>query len=468
MGGGRGRGALIAGASEVATLAGGLRRGPAQDDPAVAPPGTAVACLDGRIVEVGPVAAAREALAAALEASGGSAVDIEEIDATGGTVTPGLVDSHTHLLFGGSREREVQLRQRGATYLEILAAGGGILSTVAATRAASDEVLLAHGRRWLAEMRRQGTTTVEAKSGYGLDAATELRLLGLLARLGAEGPLDVLPTFLGAHAVPAEVRAAHPGDPAGAAEAYVAAVIETQLPAVAAQGYARFADVFCETGVFTPGQARRVLVAARELGIAVRLHADELTPSGGAELGAELGACSVDHLAAPSPAGIAALAAAADAGRPVIATLLPTVGWFLGLAPTEPARELIASGIPIALATDFNPGTSPIAGLPLVMTTAVLGLRMTPGEALAATTVNAAAALLLDDRGMLVPGMRADIVIWNVPTHAQIPYWAGAELARQVLTGRPPTAPESQPDPAGTHAGAPPTGASTQLAGEHA
>jgi imidazolonepropionase len=431
--GGAARGLLIVGAAEVATLAGGPRRGVAQGDPAIAPPGTAIACLDGRIVALAPGAEASEALAAALEAGGRDPRTVDVVDASGATVTPGLVDAHTHLLFAGSREDEVAMRARGATYLEILAAGGGILSTVRATRAASGGDLLAHGRRWLGQMLRTGTTTVEAKSGYGLDAATELRLLAVAGRLAAEGPVDVMPTFLGAHAVPPEVRAAHPGDPAAATEAYVAAVIAEQLPAVAAQGIARSCDVFCEAGVFSADQARRILLAARALGLGIRLHADELTPSGGAELAAELGALSADHLGAASPAGIAALAAAADAGRPVVAVLLPTVPWFLGLDRREPARELIAAGIPVALATDFNPGTSPVTSLPLVMTAAVLALRLDPAEALVATTVNAAAALGLADRGALAAGMRADLVAWDVPTHAQIPYWAGADLARAVV-----------------------------------
>ena len=237
---------------------------------------------------------ARRSPRLSLEA-GASPEAFDVIDAAGGTVTPGLVDPHTHLLFAGSREGEVGLRQRGAGYLEILAAGGGILSTVAATRAASDAQLLAHGRRWLGEMLRHGVTTVEAKSGYGLDTATELRLLAIAGQLAAEGPVDVIPTFLGAHAVPAEVRAAHP-DPSAATEAYVRAVIDEQLPAVAAQGIARSADVFCEAGVFSPDQARRILLAARGLGLEIRLHADELAPSGGAELAAELGALSADHL----------------------------------------------------------------------------------------------------------------------------------------------------------------------------
>jgi len=429
------RGLLVIGAAEVVTLAGELRRGAAQNEPAIAPPGTAVACLDGRIVAVAAESQAREALAAALAEIGASPDACDVIDATGGTVTPGLVDPHTHLLFGGSREREVVLRQRGAGYLEILAAGGGILATVAATRAASDALLLAHGRRWLGEMLRHGATTVEAKSGYGLDTPTELRLLAIAGRLAAEGPVDVIPTFLGAHAVPGEVRAAHP-DAAAAAEAYVRAVIDEQLPAVAAQGIARSADVFCEAGVFSPDQARRILQAARECGLEIRLHADELAPSGAAELAAEIGALSADHLGCPSSAGIAALAAAAaGSARPVVAVLLPTVPWFLGLDLREPARDLIAAGVPVAIGTDFNPGTSPIPSLPLAMSVAVLRLGLTPAEALAATTVNAAAALGLADRGTLEPGRRADLVVWDVPTHVQLPYWAGADLVRVVLAG---------------------------------
>ena len=433
-GSGSPRGLLVTGAAEVATLAGGLRRGGAQDEPAIAPPGTAVACLAGRIVKVAAEAEAREALAAALAETGASPDACDVIDATGGTVTPGLVDPHTHLLFAGSREGEVVLRQRGASYLEILAAGGGILATVAATRAASDAQLLAHGRRWLGEMLRHGATTVEAKSGYGLDTPTELRLLAIAGRLAAEGPVDVIPTFLGAHAVPAEVRAAHP-DAAAAAEAYVRAVIEEQLPAVAAQGFARSVDVFCEVGVFSPEQARRILQAARERGLEIRLHADELAPSGAAELAAELGVLSADHLGCPSPAGIAALAAAATGPRPVLAVLLPTVPWFLGLALREPARDLIEAGVPVAIGTDFNPGTSPVPSLPLAMSVAMLHLGLTPAEVLAATTVNAAAALGLADRGTLEPGRRADLVVWDVPTHAQLPYWAGADLVRVVVVG---------------------------------
>jgi imidazolonepropionase len=428
------RGLLVTGAAEVVTLTGGLRRGPAQDEPAVAPPGTAVACLGGTIVAVAPEAQARDALSAALVVIGAAPDAWDVVDASGGTVTPGLVDPHTHLLFAGSREGEVVLRQRGAGYLEILAAGGGILATVAATRAASDAQLLAHGRRWLGEMLRHGTTTVEAKSGYGLDTATELRLVALAGRLGEEGPVDVIPTFLGAHAVPAEVRAAHP-DATAATEAYVRSVIAEQLPAVAAQGVARSVDVFCETGVFSPDQARRILLAALGHGLAIRLHADELVPSGAAELAAELGALSADHLGCASLEGFAALAAAAEGEHPVVAVLLPTVPWFLGLDSREPARELVAAGIPVAIGTDFNPGTSPIPNLPLAMSVAMLRLGLTPAEALVATTVNAAAALGLADRGNLEPGRRADLVVWNVPTHAQLPYWAGADLAGTVVAG---------------------------------
>jgi len=278
-------------------------------------------------------------------------------------------------------------------------------------------------------MLSHGTTTIEAKSGYGLDLPTELRLLDVAYRLGKEGPVEVLPTWLGAHAVAPEFRAWPDGT-----EAFVRYLIEEQLPGVVAQGRARFADVFCERGVFSPEQARRILTAAARLGLPPRLHADELAPSGGAELAAELNAMSADHLAAPSPAGIDALAAAAGAGRPVVAIALPATTWFLMHEEVAPARTFIDRGIPVALATDFNPGTSPTPSLPLVMTVACLSLRLTPSEALAAVTINAAAALgIADDVGSIESGRQADLAIWDVPTHRQIPYWPAADIVRTVV-----------------------------------
>ncbi len=322
--GGRGEestpGLLIVGAAEVVTMAGGIRMGAGQAEVGRltaadvggpdAPDAPVVACWEGRIAAVGP----RAAVETALEAEGYSLSRFARLDAHGGCVTPGLIDPHTHLLFAGSREDEWQMRQAGAGYLEILEAGGGILSTVAATRAASVEDLMAHGRRWLDEMLGHGVTTIEAKSGYGLDIETEIRLLEAAYQMGLEGPIDIVPTFLGAHAVPPEFRARPDGT-----EAYVRSVIEEQLPGVAAHGRARFCDVFCENGVFSADQSRRILTAAAGYGMGLRLHADELAPSGGAELAAELGAASADHLATPSEAGMAALAAAAagavDTGR---------------------------------------------------------------------------------------------------------------------------------------------------------
>ena len=429
-------GLLIEGAAEIATLAGGLRRGAAQDEPAIIVPpdgdtsadhAPIIACWEGRILAVGP----RAELARALEAGGYPLARFGRLDAAGGTVTPGLVDAHTHLLFAGSREGELVLRQRGAGYMEILAAGGGILSTVAATREASAEALEEHGRRWLGEMLAHGTTTIEAKSGYGLDLATELRLLEVAYRLGVEGPIDVLPTWLGAHAVPPEYRSR----PAGT-EAYVRHCIDEQLPGVAAQGRARFADVFCEAGVFSPDQSRRILEAGARLGLLPRLHADEIVPSGGAELAAEIGALSADHLAAPSPAGIAALARAAGGEHPVVATLLPATTWFLMHDDFAPARTLIERDVPVALATDFNPGTSPTTSLPFVMTVACLELKLTPSEALAAVTINAAHALGRGDEiGSIEAGKAADLVVWRVPTHRQLPYWPAADLVRTVVKG---------------------------------
>jgi imidazolonepropionase len=278
-------------------------------------------------------------------------------------------------------------------------------------------------------MLAHGVTTIEAKSGYGLDLATELRLIEVAHQLGREGPIDILPTFLGAHAVPAEFR-----DRPDGAEAYVRSVIEEQLPGIAAHGRARFCDVFCETGVFTPDQSRRVLEAAAAYGMQPRLHADELEPSGGAELAAEIGALSADHLARPSEAGIAALAEAAAGERPVVAVLLPATTWFLMSDHYAPARRFIEAGVPVAIATDFNPGTSPTASLPLAMTVACLALKLTPAEALAATTINAAHALGLGDEiGSIEAGKQADVVIWRVPDAAQIPYWPAADLVRTVI-----------------------------------
>ncbi len=445
-----GRGLLIHGASGVATLAGGLRRGAAQGDAAVVsggvpgsgavagPDGTAVACWEGRILAVGPVGEVRGAIGAA----GLSPDAFDLLDAQGGFVTPGLVDAHTHLLFAGTREREWRMRAAGAGYLEILAAGGGILSTVAATRAASDEELLAGARRRLAAMLANGTTTAECKSGYALNVDGELRLLSLAARLSGEGPVELVPTFLGAHAVAPEFRDAAGATDAAATERYVAHVIAEQLPAVAEQGIARFCDVFCEAGVFSAEQSGRILRAAAALGLAARLHADELAPSGGAELAAALAvelpeatrAFSADHLAAPSPEGIAALAGVAADGRPVVATLLPATSWFLGKHHFAPARRFIDAGVPVALASDLNPGTSPTLSLPLVMSVACLEMGLTPAEALAAVTINAAHSLGLGEtHGSIEPGKQADLVIWDVSTLDQLPYWLGAPLVRSVV-----------------------------------
>jgi imidazolonepropionase len=279
------------------------------------------------------------------------------------------------------------------------------------------------------EMLGHGVTTIEAKSGYGLDLETELRLVDVAYRLGREGPIDVVPTWLGAHAVPPESR-----NRPDATEAYVRSLISDQLPGIAAHGRARFADVFCETGVFSADQSRRILVEAAALGLTPRLHADELAPSGGAELAAEIGAASADHLATPSSEGIAALAAAAETDDPVVATLLPVTTWFLMKDHHAPARAFIDAGVPVAIGTDFNPGTSPTASLTLAMTFACINLGLSPDEALAAVTINAARSLLLDDEiGSLEPGKAADIAVWRVPTSTQIPYWPGADLVRAVV-----------------------------------
>jgi imidazolonepropionase len=416
---------LVHNAGEVATLAGGIRRGGAQADPAVLAGGAAVGAYEGRIVAVGKTTAVESD----LRTMGITDSAIVRVDAQGGTVTPGLIDPHTHLLFAGTRHAEVELRQRGLGYLEILAAGGGILQTVRATRAASDDVLLDHGRRWLAEMLSHGVTTIEAKSGYGLDPDAELRLLALTHALAVEGPVEIVPTFLGAHAVAPEYR-----DRPGPADAYLASVIDEQLPRVVDQGVAASCDVFCEPGVFDADASRRLLRAAQQQGLTVRLHADELADAGGAALAAELGALSADHLGAISDAGIAALAHAAEGDRPVVATLLPLTSFYLGDTHYAPARRLVDAGVPVAVGTDFNPGTSPSPNAQLAMAFAVHRLSLSPAEALVALTINAAAALGLEQsHGSIEVGKHADMVVWAVDTHSLVPYWLGADLARVVI-----------------------------------
>ncbi len=426
-------GLLIHNASEIASLAGGVRRGASQGEIALlASDGggesgvqPALAVYEGRIVAIGRLADVE----AQMTEMGIAASAVTRLDAARGTVTPGLIDPHTHLLFAGTRHGEVEMRQRGHSYLEILAAGGGILQTVRMTRAASDDELLEHGRRWLREMLGHGVTTIEAKSGYGLDLDTELRLLALAEQLNEEGPVEIVPTFLGAHAVAPEFR-----DRPDAAEAYLDSVINEQLPAVAAQGVARFCDVFCERGVFDADQARQLLEAAREAGLGLRLHADQITDSGAAALAAELGAHSADHLSAVSDAGIDALGRAASDADSVVATLLPLASFYLADEHDAPARRLIDAGVPVAIGTDFNPGSSPAPNAQLAMAFAVHRLKLSASEALVALTINAAAALgMADTHGSLEEGKHADVAIWKVDSHALLPYWLGADLVQTVI-----------------------------------
>lgn len=419
---------VIRNARAIATLAGGMRRGSAQNHAAVLARDDAslsVAIVDGRIVALGPETDVDRAVAGL----GLDPTSVPQLDAQGGLLTPGLVDAHDHLLFGGSREGELLLRQRGASYLEILAAGGGILSTVDRTREATTEQLHAHGRRWLDELLRHGVTTAEVKTGYGLDLATELRCLEVYGALDAEGPVELVPTYLGAHAVPRELR----GRP-DAVEAHIEDIIRNQLPRVAEQGIARFCDVFCEQGVFDADQSRRVLTAGAAHGLALRLHADEIHDSLGAALAAELGATSADHLAAISADGIEALGRAADAGTPTVATLLPATTLYLMADHYAPARALIERGVPVALGTDLNPGTSPTPNLQLVLSLACLQLKLTPAEALVAATANSAQAVGLGaTHGTLEVGRQADIVAWRVPSVEQLPTWLGADLVHSVV-----------------------------------
>ena len=342
------------------------------------------------------------------------------LDAGGRLVTPGLVDAHTHLIFGGWRQHELGLKLRGTPYLEILAQGGGILSTVRATRSASQAELEAKGRRALDEMLRLGTTTCEAKSGYGLDTETELKQLRAIRALNGSHPVDLVPTFLGAHAVPEEYRE----DRAG----YVRLVCEEMIPAATGEGLAKFCDVFCETGVFSAGETRTILEAGLRHGLRPKIHADEIDAIGGSQLAREVGAVSCEHLIVCPPEGIAAMAAAGT-----VACLLPATSFYLG-APYAPARAMVEAAVPVALATDFNPGSCPCLNMQLVMSLGCLKYRLTPEEVLTAVTLNgAAAADLADAAGSLEPGKLGDLVIWEAEDLDYLCYRLGSNLARTVV-----------------------------------
>ena len=323
------------------------------------------------------------------------------VDGRGKSLVPGFVDPHTHVVFAGDRRDELRRRLAGATYADIAAAGGGILSTVRATREATEEALASATRRRLAEMLRAGTTTAESKSGYGLDTETEIRMLRVSRGLSAMQPIELSTTFMGAHEVPPEFR--------GRQADYVRHVIDEMLPAAAE--YAEWCDVFCDRGFFTPEESTAILQAGRDLGLKPRIHADELAASGGAQVAAVVGARSADHLVHATPEGMAAMAAAG-----VIATLLPCAAFYLKLGRFAPARELIAAGVPVALATDINPGGGFSPSMPFAMTLGCFAMGLTFEEALVAATINAAASLDRQDAiGSLEPGKQFDAVLIDGP-----------------------------------------------------
>ncbi|MGQ0641427.1 MAG: imidazolonepropionase [Gemmatimonadaceae bacterium] len=351
------------------------------------------------------------------------------VDCGGRVLLPGLVDSHTHAIFGKPRFEEQELRAAGADYMEIARRGGGIHASVRDLRARHEDELYDRAFRRLGRLGEYGTTTVEVKSGYGLTLDDELKMLRVARRLGQALPMRIVPTFLGAHEIPLEARAT----PAGRAD-YVRSLVSAMIPRVAAEGLAQFVDVFCEPGVFTVEESRSILSAARQAGLRLKLHADELRPSGGAELAAELGATSADHLAAISHDGIRALAASET-----VATLLPGTMLFLGKDRQAPARVLIEAGAAVALATDFNPGTSPTTNFPLILTLAVSQLRMSVAETILAATVNGAAALGIADRvGQIAPGFSADLALFDIEDVRELPYWYGDQRCHATwVRGRP-------------------------------
>lgn len=374
----------------------------------------ALACRSGKVVWAGP----DELLQEHCEVSSQTVIE----KAGGRVVTPGFVDSHTHPLFGKTREEEFAMRAAGADYEEIARAGGGILNSVKRTREAPSSTIMANLKRHLGNMLVSGTTTVEVKSGYGLDLKTELRCLEIAGRAALETPQTLVPTFMGAHEVPMEFF--------GRPDDYIDYLINTVNPAVKQQGIARFVDIFCEKGVFTPGQAARYLKASAEQGFMLRIHADEFHDTGGAAVAVEAGARSADHLLSISAENIARIASSGT-----VATLLPGTALFLN-KPFPPGRKLLDAGARVAIATDFNPGSCFCDSMPLMVSLAVCNCGFTVEEALYSATAGGAAALGLSGvKGGLAPGCDADIVVWNCEDYRAIPYHLGNPDVEEVYCG---------------------------------
>lgn len=375
----------------------------------------AVLVRDGKIVTAGTRAKV-EGTAEAKHA--------EKLDVDGRVVLPGFVDSHTHLIHAASRAEEYELKIQGASYEEIARKGGGILNSVKKLRAATGEALKSRAFTALGEFASYGTTTVEAKSGYGLDAASELKILKLHQELNREQPLEIVSTFLGAHVVPQEFR----GRPDGT-EKYLALLIEKLLPQVVIGDLAEYCDAFCERGAFTVGQSKMLLTKAKEHGLRPRLHAEQLSRTGATQLAVELQAASCDHLERVNEEDIRALAKSET-----VATLLPGCDFHLGLLGYAPARKLIEAGAIVALATDYNPGTSPTMSVPMILSLACSQLRMTPAEAITAATINAAYGLGREKSiGSLEAGKQADLAVWEVEDYREIPYYFGMNLCWMTM-----------------------------------